>query len=171
MAAWLRIIEGAPLLRALLGNPLPVPHFAVRRVIGRLYLLFAFAHPRSVDPRMVAAFTSHVRSKRDARRILATGRQVVAELDDCFEHERISCPVLVLWGERDRMVYASGADRVLAAVNGSRLELIGDCGHCPQVEAPDRVVELLTTDPRGWKPDGVPARTARGGAEETTVDA
>jgi pimeloyl-ACP methyl ester carboxylesterase len=41
------------------------------------------------------------------------------------------------------MVYSKGAQRVLDAVEGARLELIPDCGHCPQVECPDRFVELL----------------------------
>jgi pimeloyl-ACP methyl ester carboxylesterase len=143
MARWLRIIEGAPLMRGLLGTPFPVPEPVVRQVVGRLYLTFAFAHPRSVDTGAVKSFASHIGTKRDARRILATGHQVIGELTDCFELEKISCPVLVLWGERDRMVYSSGADHVIGTVKGSRLELIEDCGHCPQVEAPDRVAELL----------------------------
>ena len=156
MATWLRIIEGAPLLRGLLGTPFPVPEAVVRQVVGRLYLAFAFAHPGQVDPGSVRSFAGHIGSRRDARRILATGHRVIGELDDCFELEKISCPVLIVWGDRDRMVYASGAERVLAAVAGSRLEMIEDCGHCPQVERPDRVAELLAEFP------AMPADSARG---------
>jgi pimeloyl-ACP methyl ester carboxylesterase len=35
------------------------------------------------------------------------------------------------------------AERVLSEIPGSRLELIADCGHCPQVEEPERLAELL----------------------------
>ena len=41
------------------------------------------------------------------------------------------------------MVFPRGAERVLADVSGSRLELIPDCGHCPQIEAPEHLLELL----------------------------
>jgi pimeloyl-ACP methyl ester carboxylesterase len=57
--------------------------------------------------------------------------------------ERIARPTLVIWGERDRMVYPSGARRILESVPGARLELIPDCGHCPQLACPDRVARLI----------------------------
>ena len=31
--------------------------------------------------------------------------------------------------------------------NSARLEVIEDCGHCPQVEAPERLIELLIDFP------------------------
>ena len=51
--------------------------------------------------------------------------------------------MLLVWGDRDRLVFHSGAERVLSAVPGARLELLRGIGHCPQVEAPERVAELL----------------------------
>ena len=45
------------------------------------------------------------------------------------------------------MVFSSGAERVLREVAGSRLEVIEHCGHCPQIEATDRVAELLAAFP------------------------
>ena len=45
-----------------------------------------------------------------------------------------------------RLVFHSGAERVLAAVADARLELLKGCGHCPQLERPERVVELLLED-------------------------
>ncbi len=50
---------------------------------------------------------------------------------------------MLVWGDRDRLVYHRGAEKVLGAVPGSRLELLPGIGHCPQVEAPDRFTELL----------------------------
>ena len=143
MATWMRIIEGAPLVRGLLASPVPVPEVAIRQTVARLYRLFAFAHGRKVDPGIVRAFTGHIRTRRDARRILATGRRVAAELSDPFELAKIRCPVLIVWGDRDRMVYAKGAERVIAELPETRLELLEDCGHCPQIEEPDKVAELL----------------------------
>jgi pimeloyl-ACP methyl ester carboxylesterase len=147
MARWISIIEGEAPLRWLMRSPLPVPEVLVRDVVGRMYRTMAFANPGGIDPAAVSSFTRHVASKRDVVRILGTGRRLVAELRDPFRLERIECPVLLVWGERDRMVYSSGSERVLETVPGSAIELIPDCGHCPQVERPDRMAELLAGFP------------------------
>jgi pimeloyl-ACP methyl ester carboxylesterase len=55
--------------------------------------------------------------------------------------------VLLVWGRQDLLVFQTGAERVLDAVPDSALEVIEDCGHCPQVEAPERLVELLIDFP------------------------
>jgi pimeloyl-ACP methyl ester carboxylesterase len=143
LAPWLRIIEGAPLLKAMLSSPVNVPTPIVQGVVGRMYRTFGFANGREIDSGAVRAFSGHFKDTRDARRILATGRRVVKEIQDPFNLHKISCPVLLIWGDRDRMVYASGAERVLSEVEGARLEILENCGHCPQVEMPERLTELL----------------------------
>ncbi len=55
--------------------------------------------------------------------------------------------MLVVWGDSDKMVYASGAERVLREVAGARLEVIPGCGHCPQVECPGPLARLLEDFP------------------------
>jgi pimeloyl-ACP methyl ester carboxylesterase len=40
-------------------------------------------------------------------------------------------------------VFHRGAQRILDAVPGARLELLHGVGHCPQVEVPERFTELL----------------------------
>lgn len=143
MAAWFPLVESAPLIRAILRAPVPFPEVVVREAVGRAYSTLAYARPRAVDRAVISSFTRHVRSRRDVIRVLATGRRLLPEIQDPFRLERIACPTLLIWGERDRMVYSTGAERVLREVDGARLELIPDCGHCPQVEAADRVAELL----------------------------
>ena len=147
MARWISIIEREAPLRWLMRSPVPMPEVVVRGVVGRMYRTMAFARPGDVDAAAVSSFTRHVSTKRDVVRILGTGHRVVAELRDPFRLDRVRCPVLLVWGERDRMVFHTGAERVLADVPGSRLELIPDCGHCPQVERPDRLAELLVSFP------------------------
>jgi len=41
-----------------------------------------------------------------------------------FELEKIAVPVLLVWGDRDRLVFARGAERVLETVPDARLELL-----------------------------------------------
>ena len=140
MAGWFAAIEGA---WAIQRSPLPLPDAAIRGLVGETYRRLAAHRSRALPAAQVAAFTSHVSTKRDVVRILGTGRRLRGELRNPFALERIRCPVLVIWGERDRMVFPAGAQRILEEVPGSRLELIPDCGHCPQVECPDRVAALL----------------------------
>jgi pimeloyl-ACP methyl ester carboxylesterase len=147
MAGWFPIVEGAPLVRFVLRAPVPLPELVLREAVGRTYRTLAFARPRDADPAVVSSFTRHVRSKRDVVRIFAIGRRLLPEIGDPFHLERIACPVLLVWGDQDRMVFASGADRVLREVETARLEVIEHCGHCPQVEATDRVADLLEAFP------------------------
>lgn len=144
MAQWFTIIETTPIVQLLLRSPLPMPEPVVRDAVGRVYRSLAFNRPSAVDPVAVSSFTRHLGSRRDVIRILATGRRLRAELGEaCLRLERIACPVLVVWGEVDRMVYASGAERILREVPNARLEVIEACGHCPQVEAPAELARLL----------------------------
>jgi pimeloyl-ACP methyl ester carboxylesterase len=92
---------------------------------------------------VIASFCNHFSDRRTAARFLANGRRLYPELSECFRLDRIACPVLVIWGRQDRMVHAKGADRLTDAVQGVKVELLDECGHCPQVEMPDRFAELL----------------------------
>jgi pimeloyl-ACP methyl ester carboxylesterase len=147
MAGWFPIVEGAPLVRFVLRAPVPLPEVVLREAVGRTYRTLAFARPRDVDPAVVSSFTRHVRTRRDVIRVLATGRRLLAEIAQPFRLDRISCPLLLVWGDQDRMVFASGADRVLREVPQARLEVIEHCGHCPQVEATERLADLLEEFP------------------------
>lgn len=147
MARWFAIIEREPVLRGLLASPLPVPPVVLQRVVTRVYRRLAFHRPGEVESLVVQGFASHFRDRDTAGRILAAGRRMLPELRDPFELERISCPVLLVWGEQDVMVFQAGAERVLETVPASRLELIEECGHCPQIEAPGRLASLLLDFP------------------------
>jgi pimeloyl-ACP methyl ester carboxylesterase len=154
MPGWFGLIERDPLVRWLLAAPVPLPEAVVRTAVAQVYRQLAFAHPRSIPGDVVAAFTSHYRSLAAGRRVLATGRRLLPELADPFQLERIACPVLLVWGDHDRMVTHRGADQVRAALPDTTYVLIEDCGHCPQVEAPERLVDELCTFA------GAPARRA-----------
>lgn len=147
MARWIGIIEGEPVLRAVLASPVPIPPQILRAVVAEVYRRFAFRHPGTVEPAVAKAFASHFRDRATAARILGTGRRMVQELRDPYELERIACPVLLVWGSQDLMVFQTGADRVLDVVENSRLVTIENCGHCPQIEAADHLLELLSGFP------------------------
>jgi pimeloyl-ACP methyl ester carboxylesterase len=148
MARWFVLVERDPVVRAVLASPLPLPGFVMRRAVGEVYRRLVFCRPGSIDQAVVSTFSSHLDGKAAAARALTTGRRLLPELRDPFELERIACPVLLVWGRQDLMVFQTGAERVLAAAPESRLEVIEDCGHCPQLEAPERFTNLLLDFPR-----------------------
>jgi pimeloyl-ACP methyl ester carboxylesterase len=149
MARWLVLVEREPFLRTVLALPTPVPEVVVRQVVARAYRALAFSHPGDVEPAIVDAFTAHHRDRATVRRYLETGRRLLPELNHerCLQLDRVRCPVLVVWGDRDVMVSPSGAERITAALPDAEVELIEGCGHCPQIEAADRVVALLAGFP------------------------
>jgi pimeloyl-ACP methyl ester carboxylesterase len=62
-----------------------------------------------------------------------------------IEHEahQIHSPTLILWGEDDRHIPLSDGVRLREAIAGARLIVFRNCGHLPQVEQPEKFVEVL----------------------------
>ena len=143
MSRLLYLVQRDPLLRSLLALPTPVPGPVIRGAVARLYRQLAFAAPGAVDAAVINAFTAHHRDRSTVAGYLDTARRLIGELRDPFQLSRIGSRVLVVWGDRDRLVFHRGAQRILDAVPGARLELMPDVGHCPQVEAPERFTQIL----------------------------
>ena len=57
----------------------------------------------------------------------------------------VQLPVLVVWGESDRVVTPAYGRAVAASFPSARLEILAECGHMPQVEQPARLLELVAT--------------------------
>ncbi len=143
MSRLLHLVQRDPLLRSILALPAPVPAGVIRAAVARLYTQLAFASPGSIDPNVITTFTSHHNHRSRVASYLEIARRLIPELREPYALERIGSRVLLVWGDRDRLVFHRGAERLLSAVPDARLELLPGIGHCPQVEAPDRLVELL----------------------------
>ena len=128
------VIERDQVLRALLAAPVPIPRPVLQRGGGQVYRRLVFRRPGDVQPEVARTFASHFSDRAAAGRLMATGRRMLSELRDCLDPEAISCPVLLIWGRQDVMVFQTGADRVIDAAPDARLVTIEACGHC----SPDR---------------------------------
>jgi pimeloyl-ACP methyl ester carboxylesterase len=144
MSRLLVLVERDPVLRSLLAVPAPVPGAVLRAAVARLYVQLAFASTRGVDPRVISTFASHHSDRATVASYLSVAHRMVPELRAALQLEKVKTPLLLVWGDRDRLLFHRGAQRILDAVPGSRLETLVGVGHCPQVEAPDRFAELLT---------------------------
>jgi pimeloyl-ACP methyl ester carboxylesterase len=56
---------------------------------------------------------------------------------------RISVPTLLLWGASDRIVTPAYGRAYSALIPGSRLEIIAEAGHHPELEQPEALVEQV----------------------------
>jgi pimeloyl-ACP methyl ester carboxylesterase len=143
MSRLLELVQRDPILRSLLGLPSPVPSQVIQAAVTRLYRSLAFAVPSRVDAAVIAAFVAHHGDRGTVAGYLDVARRLVPELREPYQLERIAARVLLIWGDRDRLAFHTGARAILEAVSNSRLELLRGVGHCPQVEVPERFTELL----------------------------
>ncbi len=58
-------------------------------------------------------------------------------------YERIDVPVLVVEGAGDKLLPAGWAAEIAGQIRGGRSAVIDGAGHCPQIEQPETVAELL----------------------------
>jgi pimeloyl-ACP methyl ester carboxylesterase len=61
----------------------------------------------------------------------------------------VELPALVVWGESDRVVFPEYGRSYATAFPNTRFELIPECGHSPQIERPQRLLELVQEFNRG----------------------
>jgi pimeloyl-ACP methyl ester carboxylesterase len=165
--------EVSLLLRAatLPGSELVLPFLAASRLLdagrmaggllGRLGLRagtdameIARGHATLSDGEARSAFVQTLRS------VVEPGGQRVDASDRLYLAERM--PLMFLWGERDSLIPVSQAHDAHAKVPSSRLEIFADSGHFPQLDEPERFLDVLldfmgSTEPAALGPDGAPA--------------
>lgn len=74
----------------------------------------------------------------------AQTRAIIGRPDSLADLATCPCPVLVVAGENDPVMPMAHARQMHETAQGSRLTVIKDCGHCPPLEHPDRVNDILT---------------------------
>jgi pimeloyl-ACP methyl ester carboxylesterase len=57
---------------------------------------------------------------------------------------RIEVPTLILWGRQDALVSSAYADEFGRRIAGSRVEVLDDCGHIPQLEQAGKTLAFVT---------------------------
>ncbi len=70
------------------------------------------------------------------------------------EMEKVRCPAVLVWGENDRLIPEGCRSFYLNKLKGVKYEPIPDCGHCPQLECPDRTAQILLQLPSASRERG-----------------
>ena len=143
MAPLFFTMDRIPAVSRIISLPAPVPAAVVRGVAGRLYRQFAFGDPAGMDQSIVDRFTRFTADRAVIRERIDYAKRLKTDLADPFDPERISVPVLALWGDRDRLCPPAGADRFAELLPHARIEMLEGIGHCPQLECPDVVADAI----------------------------
>jgi len=143
---WLvRAIRKYPLpLRLYASLPLPLPGMLIRTVADNVIPRLLYATPKDVDDEHVRRFLSLFPDYRSTTWRLSQARRLVHELDDCYELDRITTPLLVVACGRDRLVRKDGGTMLHTLVPHSRLLVREDWGHCPQLDHPEEIHQLVS---------------------------
>jgi pimeloyl-ACP methyl ester carboxylesterase len=160
------------LLRAatLPGSELVLPLLAASRLLdagrlaggllGRLGLRagtdieeIARGHATLADAGARTAFVQTLRS------VVEPGGQRVNAANRLYLAERM--PLLVMWGEHDSLIPVAHAHETHELLPSSRLEVFPESGHFPQLDEPERFIDVLGAfidstepaklDPEGWR--------------------
>jgi pimeloyl-ACP methyl ester carboxylesterase len=126
--------------------------FLPRRISRRQVrhgLRFVFANPKLIEDEEVDRIIelSELPGARESFLEIAQtaiglrGVRPALQLGEVSAH--ISAPTLVIWGDRDRIIPPAHAKLANAAIPHAQVAIIENCGHCPQLEAPERFTELV----------------------------
>jgi len=115
------------------------------RRLARKGLESVFYRHERITERHVERYAAGYRGLAAARALAETVRQMIPD-----DVERMTCryagltiPVLILWGEHDRIVKLWQGRKLHQEIAGSRLTIIADCGHNPHEELPEKTFGLI----------------------------
>ncbi|HEX9023853.1 MAG TPA: alpha/beta hydrolase [Geobacteraceae bacterium] len=124
-----------------LKNPLLGPlllHLMPKRMMVKEALAKIFSDGSAITPERVERFVGYFRG----RGILYALRTTVNRIDleaharVAERYRELSVPTLIIWGEEDYIVKLKHGRRLHGDIAGSRLKVVGKCGHLPHEERP-----------------------------------
>jgi pimeloyl-ACP methyl ester carboxylesterase len=134
----------AEVFRLPLAGPLFVALYAPDEWV-KIGLRAAYYDHRLIDREHVARYAPCYRDREAKRALVETCRKMVPPDQEqiSLHYSDLRLPVLLLWGRHDRIVPLSQGQRLQAAVSGSSLEVIEECGHNPQEEKPEQTFAII----------------------------
>lgn len=119
-----------------LGLRLPVPKGLHHRMIRAICARALYADPAQADPAVLHRFAVQASDLPRLRQLLKNARAVALETATGYQAERITCPLLVIHGAKDRVIPVHASERLHQLVPASSLVVMPNSGHCPQLDDP-----------------------------------
>ena len=145
--AW-RAAASRPASMAMRTALRPVPFEHLQRGFGWIYAHAATPRVGIIDPATVVGYRASYSDRARLFGLSAIARALLAELRTVQLGRllpRLGVPVLQVWGRHDRLVPPRHVTR------GEGMVVLPGCGHCPQLDAPDLLLDAIVAVPRGTR--------------------
>jgi pimeloyl-ACP methyl ester carboxylesterase len=111
----------------------------------KIGLRAAYHNQLLVDREHINRYAPCYRDRAAKRALVATCCSLVPEDTEAMtsRYGDLRLPVLLLWGRHDGIVPLSQGTRLNAAIPGSKLVVIENCGHNPQEEMPQQTFTII----------------------------
>jgi pimeloyl-ACP methyl ester carboxylesterase len=89
------------------------------------------------------AFTNHLKDNDG----YTVQRTLAGFAQDQFEESKLASirvPTLVIWGRNDDLIPLSKGEQFHQGIAGSKMAVIDQCGHVPELEKPEEFDRVLT---------------------------
>lgn len=149
-------------IKSLVASPFVLK--AVFRLINRPSMVrrwaaIAYAHPESVTDELVDILLGPAQDRGSAHAFYATIKAITSaesgiEVKSLLA--RVNVPMLLIWGQQDRMVPPALAHRFVEYNPRLQLFPIENAGHCPHDECPVEVNQAILT----WMDNSLKSHTA-----------
>jgi pimeloyl-ACP methyl ester carboxylesterase len=119
---------------------------AMRRIVEALFHDALFpADDQYVQRRYESSIAPGAWEALAAARFRRPGLEPPSLPSSARRYDRITVPTLVVEGACDKLLRAGWAAEIAGQIRGGRSAVVPDAGHCPQIEQPSAVNELLLT--------------------------
>ncbi|WGV26012.1 alpha/beta fold hydrolase [Halotia branconii] len=136
-------------IKNIVASPLilkPIFHFVRRPSILRRWAGIAYAHPEAITDELIEILASPPQDRGAARAFSALFKAAIAvnfspSVKALLPNLKI--PMLLIWGQKDRFVPPTLANRFAQYNDKLQILQLEDVGHCPHDECPDQVNQAI----------------------------
>jgi pimeloyl-ACP methyl ester carboxylesterase len=117
-------------------------HILTPRQAAYTVLKNAYYNRDLITEPQIAAYAAPIGSPGGRYALLQISKGVIPkDIDKIIaQYPSINVPTFILWGLDDKVIPLKIGEMLHAAIPGSRLELINECGHVPQEEKPEETI-------------------------------
>jgi len=123
-----------------LGVHLLSPRNQAKKVLEACYY-----DPKKIRAEDITAYARPIAAPGGRYAILKIGQQAIPKNFDELtqQYPKLRVPTLIIWGVNDKIIPPVIGEMLHAAIPGSRLQSIEQCGHVPQEERPAETIQLI----------------------------
>jgi len=142
-----------PLLLRVAGLRLPIPSRLFSLASTPVAKRLVYARGRRADRAVMARFFTFIESRGGPSWLARDATALAKEIRHGHGTIEVASPLLIVHGVKDRIVPLRGSKALHAAVPGSQLHIERTWGHCPQLDDPVGVTQLVTSAAAAWHAD------------------